>query len=79
MRNIVLGAFVVFSLILSSPFALYLASQPLENFALKQFKYADASLRTEIPCSEYEGVIALGGVIPNVDFNEVRGIQLTAG
>jgi uncharacterized SAM-binding protein YcdF (DUF218 family) len=79
LRKIVLGAFVVFSLILSSPCALYLASQPLENFALKQFKYADASLRNEIPCSEYEGVIALGGVIPNADFNEVRGIQLTAG
>jgi len=72
-------AFLIFTLLLSSPFALYLASQPLENFAFKQFKYADASIRNEIPCSEYEGVIALGGVIPNADFNEVRGIQLSAG
>jgi len=79
LRRIVLGVFLVFSLMLSSPLALYLASQPLENFALKQFKYADASMRNGIPCSEYQGVIALGGVIPNADFDEVRGIQLSAG
>jgi len=79
LRRIVLGVFLVYSWMLSSPFALYLASHPHENFALKQFKYADASLRNEIPCSEYEGVIALGGVIPNADFNKVRGIQLSAG
>jgi len=79
LSKVFLSAVVVYSVLLSSPLVLYLASQPLENFAFKQFKYADASLRNEIPCSEYEGVIALGGVIPNADFNEVRGIQLTAG
>ena len=71
--------FALYSLILASSFALYLASRPLENFAIERFKYADASVRNEIPCNEYAGVIALGGVIPNSDFNEVNGIQLTAG
>jgi uncharacterized SAM-binding protein YcdF (DUF218 family) len=77
--RVLASTFLVYSLILSSPFALYLASQPLENFGLKQFKYADASLRGQIPCDKYEGVIALGGVIPNADFDEVKGVQLTAG
>jgi len=79
LSKVFLSAVVLYSFLLSSPLVLYLASQPLENFALKEFKYADASLRNEIPCSEYEGVIALGGVIPNADFNEVRGVQLAAG
>ena len=52
--------FIFYSLILASPFALYLASRPLENFAVERFKYADASVRNEIPCNEYAGVIALG-------------------
>jgi len=78
-RRSVLVAFLFFSILLSSPFALYVASRPLENFALNQFRFADASLRDHIPCSEYEGVIALGGVISNADFDEVTGIQLTAG
>lgn len=71
--------FLFYSLVLSSPYALYLASRPLENFALEKFKYADASLRDEMPCGDYEGVIALGGVIPNAEFNKVTGIQLSAG
>ena len=77
--RILFALFVVYSLVLSSPYALYLASRPLENFALEKFKYADASLRDEMPCGDYEGVIALGGVIPNAEFNKVTGIQLSAG
>ena len=77
--RILVSFFIFYSLILASPFALYLASRPLENFALEKFKYADASIRNEIPCSEYAGVIALGGVIPNADFKARTGIQLTAG
>jgi uncharacterized SAM-binding protein YcdF (DUF218 family) len=77
--RVLVSLFVLYSLILASPFALYIASRPLENFALEKFKYADASIRDEIPCSEYAGVIALGGVIPNSEFNARNGIQLTAG
>ena len=42
--RILFALFVVYSLVLSSPYALYLASRPLENFALEKFKYSDASL-----------------------------------
>ena len=77
--KVIATIFILFSILLSSPLALYFASRPLENFAVERFKYADASVRNEIPCNEYAGVIALGGVIPNSDFNEVNGIQLTAG
>lgn len=78
-RKSLLYFFITFSILLSSPYALYLASRPLENYALGQFKYADASLREQITCDEYEGVIALGGVIPNLDYDPMKGIQLTAG
>ncbi|NCV44773.1 MAG: hypothetical protein EBW15_08285, partial [Actinobacteria bacterium] len=74
--KVIATIFILFSILLSSPLALYFASRPLENFAIEKFRYADASARNGIPCNEYAGVIALGGVIPNSDFNEVNGIQL---
>lgn len=70
---------VIYSLVLSSSYALYLASRPLEDFAIKNFKYANAEVRDELPCNEYEGVISLGGVIPNADYDPSKGVQLTAG
>jgi len=77
--RIVAVLFAIFSLVLSSSYALHFASRPLEDFAIKNFKYANAEVRDELPCNEYEGVIALGGVIPNADYDASKGIQLTAG
>jgi uncharacterized SAM-binding protein YcdF (DUF218 family) len=71
-----LALFLALSFLASSLILAFHAAQPLESFALENFKYADYRERPNLPCERYEGVIALGGVIPNSDFSRLRGIQV---
>lgn len=68
--------FLVVTLLVSNLNMAFQAAQPLENYAVSEFRFADDVERLRIPCERYEGVIALGGVIPNSDFNPARGIQV---
>jgi len=70
--------FLIVTILASNNYLAYQASRSLENFGKSDFKFADASLRNQILCDSYRGVITLGGVIPNEDFNPANGIQLTA-
>lgn len=71
-----LAIFLVVTLLMSNLNLAFQAAQPLENFALREFRFADDVERLRIPCERYQGIIALGGVIPNRDFNPARGIQV---
>ena len=66
-RRLCLVALGIYGIGLSSLYLSYLAAKPLEEFS-KPLK--------GISCEGYEGVIALGGAIPNEDFVAERGIQL---
>jgi uncharacterized SAM-binding protein YcdF (DUF218 family) len=74
--KVTLALFLALTFLASSLNLAFHAAQPLESYALENFKYADYRERTNIPCERYEGVIALGGVIPNSDFNPLIGIQV---
>jgi uncharacterized SAM-binding protein YcdF (DUF218 family) len=74
-----ISLFLLLTLLASNCFIAYQASRPLEEFGVKNFRYADASVRNQIKCEQFRGVITLGGVIPNDDFNAANGIQLTSG
>jgi len=66
-RRVWLVGFLFLSLVVSSIYLAYLASKPLEEYR---------SYSGMVSCGSFAGVIALGGVIPNEDFNRERGIQL---
>jgi uncharacterized SAM-binding protein YcdF (DUF218 family) len=72
--------FAALTLLGSSSYLSYLAAQPLESYAANQnASLGDALQRVKIKCQNYQGVIALGGVIPNLDYDPKKGIQTTAG
>ena len=60
-----ISLFLLVTLLASNCFIAYQASRPLEEFGVKNFKYADASVRNQIKCDQFRGVITLGGVIPD--------------
>jgi len=66
-RRVWLVGFLFLSFGVSSVYLAYLASKPLEEYR---------SYSGTVSCGSFAGVIALGGVIPNEDFNHERGIQL---
>jgi len=67
LRRLCLVVLGIYGLGLSSLYLSYLAAKPLEEFSKPL---------NGISCEGYEGVIALGGAIPNEDFVAERGIQL---
>lgn len=71
--------FIGITLLGSNSWLAALAASNLEDFGLKNSAYADASLRAKIPCQEFKGVVALGGVISNIDFDPMKGISLLSG
>lgn len=54
--------FLIVTILASNNYLAYQASRSLENFGKSDFKFADASLRNQILCDSYRGVITLGGV-----------------
>ena len=71
--------FALITLLGSSSALSFSAAQPLENYASqKNLSLSDAAGRAKIKCQNYQGVIALGGVIPNLDYDPKKGIQTTA-
>jgi uncharacterized SAM-binding protein YcdF (DUF218 family) len=78
-RQKVFIPFVVITLLGANSLITYLAISPLERYAIENFPYADQTKMAKINCKQYQGVIALGGVIPNADYNPKLGIQITQG
>lgn len=69
---------ILYSLLLSSSYLAFLASRPLENYGLNRFEFAPSNLRDQIDCYAYEGLIVLGGAIPNTAFDRRLGTQLSS-
>ena len=65
-----------FSIALSSQSLAYLASEPLERYAINRSGGLNDVRAAGALCTNYAGVITLGGVIPNSEHNASRGIQL---
>jgi uncharacterized SAM-binding protein YcdF (DUF218 family) len=51
----------------------------LERYGINNFAYGDQTQLRKLNCQDYEGVIALGGVIPSENFNPKYGVQITDG
>jgi uncharacterized SAM-binding protein YcdF (DUF218 family) len=78
-RRRLLLPFVVITLLGSNSLIAYLAALPLERYGTNNFTYGDQTQLGKLNCQDYKGVIALGGVIPNEDFNPKYGVQITDG
>jgi uncharacterized SAM-binding protein YcdF (DUF218 family) len=78
-RRRLLIPFVVITLLGSNSLIAYLAALPLERYGINNFTYGDQTQLSKLNCLDYKGVIALGGVIPNEDFDPKYGAQITAG
>jgi uncharacterized SAM-binding protein YcdF (DUF218 family) len=78
-RQRLLIPFVVITLLAANSLITYLATSPLERYGINNFPYSDQTKIGKLNCQDYKGVIALGGVIPNEDFNPKYGEQITAG
>ena len=69
--------FALITLLGSSSALSFSAAQPLENYASqKNLSLSDAAGRAKIKCQNYQGVIALGGVIPNLDYDPKKVFKL---
>lgn len=77
--RITIAVFLAITVIGSNAWLAARFAEPLEEFGLKNSKFAQANFYSDIPCQQYSGVIALGGVISNLDYDAKRGVSLLSG